>query len=38
MVDTYKDTPWALDVERHLLVNPLTHPSERGYGRQLELE
>ncbi|MGC4086958.1 MAG: hypothetical protein QM756_03470 [Polyangiaceae bacterium] len=30
MVDTYKDTSWALDVERHMLVNPPTHPEERG--------
>ncbi len=36
MVDTYRDTPWANDVERHLLTNPLTDPSERGYGKTLE--
>lgn len=31
LVDQHRDTPWAQDVARHLLVNPLTHPSERGY-------
>jgi hypothetical protein len=30
MVDTYRDTPWAGDVERHLLTHPLNHPTERG--------
>jgi hypothetical protein len=38
MVERYPNTPWTLDVERHLLVNPLTHPSERGYGKKYELE
>ena len=38
VVDRYPDTPWALDVERHLLVNPMSDPSERGYGHDLELE
>jgi len=36
--DQYPDTPWALDVERHLLVNPMSDPSERGYGHRSELE
>ena len=36
LVDTYRDTPWATDVERHLLTNPLTHPSERGFGKDKE--
>ena len=36
MVDTYRDTPWALDVERHLLTHPHTHPTERGSGRTHE--
>lgn len=26
MVDTYRDTPWALDVERHLLMHPSGPP------------
>lgn len=30
MVDTFRDTPWAGDVERHLLTQPLNHPSQRG--------
>ena len=38
VVERYPDTPWALDVERHLLVNPMSDPSERGYGHELELE
>jgi hypothetical protein len=38
MVERYPNTPWTTDVERHLLVNPLTHPSERGYGKKYELE
>lgn len=38
MVEQYPDTPWALDVERHLLVNPMSDPSERGYGHEHELE
>ena len=36
--DQYPDTPWALDVERHLLVNPMSDPAERGYGHRSELE
>jgi len=38
VVERYPDTPWALDVERHLLVNPMSDPSERGYGHERELE
>lgn len=38
VVEHYPDTPWALDVQRHLLVNPMSDPSERGYGHELELE
>jgi hypothetical protein len=30
MVDTFRDTPWAGDVERHLLTHPLDHPAQRG--------
>jgi hypothetical protein len=38
VVERYPSTPWALDVERHLLVNPMTDPAERGYGKKYELE
>jgi len=38
VVEQYPNTPWALDVERHLLVNPMSDPSERGYGHRSELE
>ncbi len=38
VVDQYPNTPWALDVERHLLINPMSDPSERGYGHLSELE
>jgi hypothetical protein len=38
VVEQYPDTPWALDVQRHLLVNPMSDPSERGYGQEQELE
>jgi hypothetical protein len=38
MVEKYPDTTWTTDVQKHLLVNPLTHPAERGYGKQSELE
>ena len=38
VVDQYPSTPWALDVERHLLINPMSDPSERGYGHRSELE
>jgi hypothetical protein len=36
--EQYPDTPWALDAERHLLVNPMSDPSERGHGHRSELE
>jgi hypothetical protein len=38
VVAQYPDTPWAVDVQRHLLVNPMTDPAERGYGKKYELE
>jgi len=38
LVEQYPNTPWALDAERHLLVNPMSDPSERGYGHRSELE
>lgn len=38
LLEQYPDTPWALDAERHLLVNPMSDPSERGYGHRSELE
>ncbi len=36
LVDKYRESSWAEDVQRHLFVNPATHPSERGYGKVLE--
>ena len=38
VVEQYPNTPWALDIARHLLVNPMTDPAERGYGKTYELE
>lgn len=38
LLERYRDTRWAEDVYRHLFVNPGTHPFERGYGKELELE
>ncbi len=38
VVEAYPNTPWALDVAHHLLLNPLTDSSERGYGQRAELE
>jgi len=38
LVDKYGATSWAEDVHRHLFVNPPTHPLERGYGKDLELD
>jgi hypothetical protein len=38
MLEQYPNTPWASDVERHLLINPMSDPSERGYGHRSELE
>lgn len=31
MVDKYRGTSFAIDVERHMLTHPRTHPSEVGY-------
>ena len=36
LLERYRGSRWAEDVYRHLFVNPPTHPSERGYGKQLE--
>jgi hypothetical protein len=38
MVRKFPGTSWAMDVTKHILINPGTHPSERGYGKQYELE
>jgi hypothetical protein len=38
LIDKYPTSEWAQDVHRHLFVNPPTDPSERGYGKTLELE
>lgn len=38
LLERHRDTRWAEDVYRHLFVNPGTHPFERGYGKELELE
>ncbi len=38
LVQAYPDTPWALDVQRHLLAQPGVHPGQRGYGKASELE
>jgi len=38
LVERYRETRWGEDVYRHLFVNPPTHPSERGYGKELEGE
>jgi hypothetical protein len=38
VVERYPSTPWALDVERHLLINPMSDPSERGSGKRFELD
>lgn len=38
LLERFRDTRWAEDVYRHLFVNPPTHPFERGYGKDLELE
>jgi len=37
LVKDYPGTRWAEDAYRHLLVNPATHPAERGYGKDLDL-
>jgi hypothetical protein len=33
MVEKYRGTFFAADVERHMLTHPMTHPSEVGYGK-----
>ncbi len=38
MVKQYPGTSFAGDITKHILINPGTHPSERGYGKELELE
>ncbi len=38
MVQQYPGTSWANDVTKHILINPGTHPTERGYGKKYELE
>ena len=38
LVKDYPGTRWAEDTYRHLFVNPATHPAERGYGKNLDLE
>lgn len=38
MVNLYPNTSWAADVQRHLLTQPLTDPSQRGFGKKSELE
>ena len=38
LLDNYPETEWAQDVQRHLFVNPPTHPEERGYGKSRELD
>ncbi len=34
----FPGTTWANDITEHLLINPGTHPAERGYGKKYELE
>jgi hypothetical protein len=38
MEEEYPDSDWTRDVHRHMFVNPPTHPTERGYGKEYELE
>ena len=38
LVKSYPGTHWAEDAYRHLFVNPATHPAERGYGKDLDLQ
>jgi hypothetical protein len=33
MVEKYRGTFFAADVERHMLTHPMTHPTEVGYGK-----
>lgn len=34
MVEKYRGSPFALDVEKHLLTRPLTHATEVGYAEE----
>lgn len=36
LVRKYPDTPWALDVQRHLLTQPGVDPAQRGFGKASE--
>lgn len=38
LVQNYPDTPWALDVQRHLLTQPGVDPGQRGFGKSSELD
>ena len=38
LVKGYPGTRWAEDAHRHLFVNPATHPAERGYGKDFDLD
>ena len=38
MLRDYPGSTWSEDIYRHLLVNPGTHPAERGYGTTYELD
>jgi hypothetical protein len=38
LLKDYPGTRWAEDAHRHLFVNPATHPAERGYGKDLDLQ
>ena len=38
LVRAYPDTPWALDVQRHLLSQPAVDPAQRGFGKASELD
>lgn len=33
MVKDYPGTSWTLDVIKHVLIHPGTHPAQRGYGK-----
>jgi hypothetical protein len=38
MAEKYPGDPWTVDVIKHILIQPGTHPSQRGYGKELEGE
>jgi hypothetical protein len=38
LAERYPGTTWSLDVIKHILINPRTHPSERGYGKKSEFD